>query len=366
MSAESMDLEFRIDELLDNASSLPEGPTKIAMIEEAVRIADLHQDSQLGFRARLSAIDAMAFGGRSDLELAHFAWCLAKIDNEPEQFSIHSLIWKYKWIVPLAAENPRVPYDRLISLLDDFDRRLESVGGHRHAYYTTKSRLYAAMNLLDDAAEAYLQSTKEPRTYLSDCPVCVENVLITIQKQKRDFEKLISLFEALLARGVVCKSVPTTTYGSAIIASMHIGDWDRAERFHQKSYRLHSQNPIYQWALGTHVFFLVQVGKIDKARKAMRKGFDFWPHQSGELYRLGFVLNLLPALRFQSEGKRAIGERIAIRLPEPLARPDDPPSLLMETLYERCLNYCRSRCREFDERNRNSKMMEELEQQLLC
>jgi hypothetical protein len=50
--------EEQIDELLEQASGLDNGPTKVALLEEAVRLADTHQRPDLGYLHRRMVIEA--------------------------------------------------------------------------------------------------------------------------------------------------------------------------------------------------------------------------------------------------------------------------------------------------------------------
>ena len=55
-----------VEELLGRAAGLDEGPAKVALLEEAVRLADTHGDVGEGFRARQELIRAATFGGLPD------------------------------------------------------------------------------------------------------------------------------------------------------------------------------------------------------------------------------------------------------------------------------------------------------------
>jgi hypothetical protein len=66
----------------------PEGDERIRAYAEAVQIADQLQDLDAGFLARHDLIQSAVFGGRPDLALVPFAWCLAQSDADPNDFRL--------------------------------------------------------------------------------------------------------------------------------------------------------------------------------------------------------------------------------------------------------------------------------------
>lgn len=50
-------------ELMDRAYDLPHSPEQVALLEEAVRLADSLYDERAGFEARMKLIDAAEWSG---------------------------------------------------------------------------------------------------------------------------------------------------------------------------------------------------------------------------------------------------------------------------------------------------------------
>ena len=73
--------EDRFRELMDEARCLPNTPTRVAMLEEAVREADLCNDAQLGFEARTELVEAATFSGLREKAMVAYSWCLAHYDR---------------------------------------------------------------------------------------------------------------------------------------------------------------------------------------------------------------------------------------------------------------------------------------------
>lgn len=57
-----------IEELMQRGESLDLGPTRVAVFEEAVRLADMLADVPLGYQARTRLIDAAQFSGAGEVD----------------------------------------------------------------------------------------------------------------------------------------------------------------------------------------------------------------------------------------------------------------------------------------------------------
>src|SRR5918993_2726942 len=110
----------QVDRLLGQADALPYGPTRVELCEEAVRIADLHNDTPLGYRARRELVDAASFGGRPDLLIVAFTWCLAAHDRgDVTDESEMDLLWRMKWVVGALPKFPEIELATIHEMLDD-------------------------------------------------------------------------------------------------------------------------------------------------------------------------------------------------------------------------------------------------------
>src|SRR5262245_26585811 len=109
--------------LYEQAQELPYGPAKIALLEEAVRLADAVEEVDAGFGLRMELTQAATFGGRHDVSIVAYAWCLAQADRNPDRYLDHQLLWQYKWVVDHAYEFPDISLGKIYELLEDLRRR---------------------------------------------------------------------------------------------------------------------------------------------------------------------------------------------------------------------------------------------------
>ena len=120
----------RVERLLTQAGTLPHGPTRVELCEEAVRIADLHKDPELAYRSRQELIDAACFGGRPDLLIVAYSWCLATFDRGDEVgVSAYHVLWRMKWVVCALPKFPEIELAAIHGMLDDMERRFRDYAG---------------------------------------------------------------------------------------------------------------------------------------------------------------------------------------------------------------------------------------------
>ena len=146
------ELAEQVRELLSRAAELPEGHAKVALIEEAVRLADAHADLDLGYKARKKLLDACLGAGQGQTMILAFSWCLAQTDREPERFGGTDVYWEFRWVVSELATFPEVGRGQIEGMLADMRRRYEAAGLSLRAYHLL--RRYVGMDLGDPAVAA--------------------------------------------------------------------------------------------------------------------------------------------------------------------------------------------------------------------
>src|SRR5579884_3112427 len=119
------DYQIQVEELMDQAAVLPDGPSKLALLEEAVRLADVHQDTALADEARDDLIRTATFSGYPEKSLVAFSWRLAQSDRDPEVFPEQALLWQYKWIANSLKYFPQITRTQIEDAFDDLARRCQ-------------------------------------------------------------------------------------------------------------------------------------------------------------------------------------------------------------------------------------------------
>src|SRR5713226_3600697 len=124
-----------IDELIAQADRLPDGAAKVAVIERAVQLADLHNDVPAGFRVRVRLLGVALSGGLSDVLLVAFSWCQSQQERDPGQFPENDILWQFRWVISELVEFSTVAKSQVEELFADMERRYRRAGSSMRPYF---------------------------------------------------------------------------------------------------------------------------------------------------------------------------------------------------------------------------------------
>jgi hypothetical protein len=306
--------------LLVKVLRMGRGPAQVAVAEEAVRLADAHNDPAAGFLARKRLIEASTHGGRPDVLLVAFSWCLARCDADPTQFKEGDLLWNFKWVLEEAPLFPQVGRQQLEGLFEDMRVRYERAGSTLHAVHET--RCNAAMMLGDRAAAAaaYELFRRARRDQLSNCAACVADFEVEYLFFHGEDERAVQAAEELFAGRLRCNSVPHRTYAHVLGPLLRLGRPRDALAHHRTGYPLVAENPRFVRYVAMHLIFLTLIDDLARAMPLLERhlpaalaGAPLWQF---EFFRAARIL--LGRLRDTGRAE------VALRLPAdfPPNRPD--------------------------------------------
>lgn len=262
----------QIEDLLRATWDLEPGPTKIALLEEAVRLADAHADEQLGFELRENLIEAATFGGAPEVALVAFAWSLAAYDRDPEaDYNLYGLLWKYKWVLDAAADYPSIGRAQIRDMLADMERRYTAAGFGLHPVHQTAREVYRYMGDIPAAKAAHALVKKSPRDALSNCPACEEQnqlkYYLTLGKPATAIKKAEPLVDGRMS----CAQVPHVTYSYLLLPVLFAGDPATAVEYHRRGVRMLGTNPKHVANAAFHLIFLAVTDNLPAAARYLEK-----------------------------------------------------------------------------------------------
>jgi hypothetical protein len=312
----SGDYSVRVEELLDEASMLEDGPARLMLLEEAVRLADSAGDAELGFDVRQELIHAATFGGYPEKSLVAFTWCLAQRDRDHGGQLGHGMLWKYKWIGNALPEFPQIPLGQIHGVLDDMSRRYEQAGMSLRAVH--KLRCGLAMGMGDrEAARAHHRAWREAAVdSVSDCPACERNHRVKyLCFLGREAEGMTYAAPILQGR-LRCAEIPHATFARVLVPLVRLGRVEEAMAYHRQGLRLVTSNRSFVREVALHLTFLALTDNLAHAVRLLEKHLGWALEKEGHARRFDFFL----AVRFLLERLEAAG-KAAVRLRLPAALP---------------------------------------------
>jgi hypothetical protein len=264
-----------IEEVHDEAMLLDDGPTKLALLEECVRIADTHHDVVVGDGIRGDLIKTATFAGAPEKALVAFSWRLAQCDRDPEEFDEASLLWEYKWIADSLGGFPQISRQKIEEMLEDMTRRYQRCGASLRPIH--KLRCTLALDMCDrKAARTHFMLWKRTaRAWPSDCTACDQNSMVRFAAATGKDEQALELAQPILKGSMSCAEIPHATLAHVLLPLVRLEREGEAMPLHHRGYRLVSNNRKFLPEIAEHLVFLVLTDNLPRAVKLLEKHLEW-------------------------------------------------------------------------------------------
>jgi hypothetical protein len=267
-----------IDELLISAYDAPRGPVRLAFLEQAMNIADQHNDLHQGYTTRQDIIQCAVFTGAPEKALPAFSWCLAQSDKHPDKFVASTggfsedLMWQFKWMVENLPFFPQVTRAQIEATFDDMERRYTDHGiSLRPAWM---HRGMAAAKMGDGPERIRELRTKWQdlrRDAYADCRACESHKEMEIHLALDEPDRALAISAPLCDGRSGCAEVPASTLGELLMVLHERGETERADELHQRGYRLCHTNPEFTSTMGRHLHYATLRGNLEEATRIFER-----------------------------------------------------------------------------------------------
>jgi len=338
----------RVDDLRSEAARAPEGPLQVDLLEEAVRVADVHQDLDLGYESRIELVDAACWAGFPDRMLVAYTWCLAQFDRHPGRFEVFQLYWMYKWILNEVTYFLRIPRDRIDAAFEDARRRYGERGFSPRPLHQLRTTALSFMGHPAEAEEQHRKWMDAPRDSYSDCAACELSCRVDYLIEQRRDEEAVETARPLLLGRQRCKEEPGRTFSRILRPLVRLGRAAEAIPCYLKAARFTGRNPKFIWAAGNFLSFLGLTGNLPRGLRLVEGRFRIALETRAPSNRFDFLLGLRLFLGILAETRE---QPLKLRLPDtfPLFRPD--ASYPLPDLLAWCDRELSDLARQFDARN---------------
>ena len=262
----------QVRELFLQSYYLEDGDSKVMLLEEAVRLADICGDFELQYDARDQLINAATFGGAPEKAIVAYSWCLAQYDARREQgMDEHRLLWMYKWILTNISSFPQISKAQIEGMLEDMAARYVRAGYSLRPNYMLRHRIYKCW---DDAkaADFFHQAQETYRDSMSDCAACELDDAVSFALHQRDDAEAARLAVPIIQGRLRCGSIPKITFANLLLPLLRLGRTDEAVSLHLQGYRLVARGGKgYVSSVADHLLFLAVTGNFDRAVRIFEK-----------------------------------------------------------------------------------------------
>jgi len=252
-------------ELMDRAYDLPHSPEQVALLEEAVRLADSLNDERAGFEARMELIDAAEWSGFDVQAIVAFSWCLAYMDRNPDAVDEGGVMWRYKWILCSVCDNDAIAKQQIRNMVEDFERRCHVSGWSIRSAHYLRWKTLSIMGELKEALPSYELWQTTPRDDMSDCAACELDSQITFKLRFGEQEEAVELAKPILNGKMTCSDVPAITYANLLNPLTNLNRAAEAQEIHNKGLPLVANDGHHLAPLTDHLLYLIKTGDLSKA-----------------------------------------------------------------------------------------------------
>ncbi|HJR06906.1 MAG TPA: hypothetical protein VJ842_06600 [Pyrinomonadaceae bacterium] len=266
----------QVTEIFRQTYYLEDNDSKIMLLEEAVRLADICGDFSLQYDARDQLINAATFGGAPEKALVAYSWCLAQYDRRSADaqeggVDLWRLLWMYKWILTNITSFPQISKAQIEEMLDDMAARYQRAGYSLRPNYMLRNRIYRFWD--EQKAAYYFHKAQETyRDSASDCAACELDDAVSFALREHDDAEAARLAVPIIQGRLRCGSIPKITFADLLLPFLRLGRIDEAVSLHVQGYRLIARSAKgYISSVADHITFLVVTENFDRAVRIFEK-----------------------------------------------------------------------------------------------
>ncbi|MVX35507.1 hypothetical protein [Myroides sp. LoEW2-1] len=183
----------------------------MALIKQAIQIADKHQDLEWGVDLRYDLIHEERATSSCSESISAFAWILNVCDQYPDQFDEADFMLEYQWMLCSAYSNSSLSKEQVMTIGDDLYRRLDRNNLSKRGYYFTMAEY--AHNLGDyEMSESYinkgmLEPYDEENTEASEYDYRIEHLCLM-----QRFDEAVAVMDQMEIKKLSAFALPFETY----------------------------------------------------------------------------------------------------------------------------------------------------------
>ncbi len=352
-----IDYANQVRTLLGTAEQMPYSTARLAVLEEAVRVADTHQDVGLGIAARRPFMMVARELIRGDILTAAFAWCLALYDREPQRFGGHNLLFEYRWVIGQLANLDNVTRAKLEELLGDFGRRLVAAGCSPRNLYLAQMQIAPDLGDRALAAAAVHTLPQHPRDALSYSPGWELAEEVEAELFAGDEPKALRRARPFLTDRIPERGKTDEVCARLLLPLLKRGRGTEAAALHARCFRTYRPERCYYWRYGEQLKFSALTNDVGRAVRIYTECQHAIKDFTDPLTRLHFALDAVVLFdRLAAAGT----VEIALRLPKSVPVVPDGERYAVAGLREWLGREARKLAERFDARNGNAHFREQI------
>ena len=357
MEGNSLDTLEEVQRIVQECMFSNESEENARLVKKCIQKAVFFKDKELEFEARLAYIYQMNWLNYKDQSIAMFPWLLKAIDTNEDVswYNLHYVLWMYKWIIHELPDFAHISIEKIETLLDDMDRRIQDRGCSDKMGNYFRMIVFGKMGHLDKSKEyrkRFEAGTSEKEEF-DDCKACQPYNVVTTLFQEKEYELANTYFEPLLNKEVTCKEVPKTSFPIVALMNRMLGKKDDAK---QLAYLAKRNTPFKKKAYLSNAGYILMYYAMEndfiKGRDIIEKQLPFTNRKQPEQYQFIFYSGCLLLIQAM---KNAGKKKITINIDEESIFPvNEKNAILLEDAFDIVEEKTNVLAQQLDKRNGNT------------
>ena len=342
--------EEQIYELVERSESA-DGAEKVALLSEAVRLADLGQDVERATYLREELFTAAFDFGMYERALAEFNTMLNACDKHADTFGadvMSRLLWLYKWVAEHAHKFPSVTKQQIDGMFADMARRYEEAGLSMRAIYSLRCRAALEMGDIAGGKKDFKRWIDAEEDGSEDCAACEMNSYVEFLLWSGETEASIDKAKPILAGKMRCSEVPGITQSLLLVPMLTHGRAADAAKSHKASYKQMRENRKFIGYAGQHLQYLALINDFTPAVKLLESRLAWALETRNGQDKLQFLLGARLLLARLAAARR---KTIKLLLPPTFEHVREDGQYDTAQLAEKFLAMATEIANQFDRRN---------------
>jgi hypothetical protein len=306
-----------IDVLVRRADSLRDGPVKLALLEEATRLADCRHDISRGFELRRQMMWPALLSGRPEKMLAAFTWCIGQCDRNNVPLDEASLVREaVGQVLVMLRRFPQFSRRQIEEAFSNLEGRLDRFGLDRRPLVVQRCLSAAYLGDFDCAAKYWNEWQRLPEARDPDARSFDLRNQVGYFVDCQDVRRQIERFDLVRARLPDDINLRRNTFGSMLLPFIRCGRLADALDCHLRGYPLAAEDILYLDIVGEHIEFLALTDNLDRALALFERHLPWWPRTHEVLDRFWFGLcSRCLFHRLRDTGRKRIRFRVPKEMP---------------------------------------------------
>ncbi|MHC5200771.1 hypothetical protein [Myroides sp. LJL119] len=347
---------LEIQKLLLKVESSVDSPYQLQLLQSAIQIADRHRDILWGFELRLRLINIEALTPSCKLSFPAFSWILDMQAQNSEILIESDLLFEYKWMFACSFGNTCISKESIHQIAEDFLQRLVRNGYSARGYYQIMGIWYQHLRQFDKAQQVIDKLDELMIDPLGDHPAFELTLRAYNLLKLGQIDKAILIANKLFINAF--QDIHTSFDSYSVFAfELYILKDSRARDFYELAFenqQNYNENDSITDVRSRILFMFLQYAYGDESCWSCFEKMCIYEHNAEDFYSYFFLKHAVCMLKNETGVKQ-------FNFPSHLLYYKESGKYSLRELYEIFSKRAYAYAQQFDLRNGNSFMVEELD-----